>query len=262
MAPQWDTPKTLQHIIARMLFKSGPGGTFDRQECLAIINDMLTNKTLNANDSTIFHLDKNGQIMSNPLNPILTLDGCNRICGPHHRFYFDIGPRFTIWLIPILLLVSNIELSPIDKTRFLTVIHLLGDPIDTLWSLLDKVDTWSYCHSLAEQHPGLYGRQTKVVSTILAGFEEVMGPEVDLKRSFYQLVDRLGLPREDDCHLWSKTAGELADSRTYEFLRTCLAILIYIFQIITAFVPAVGGLSSSRPGGRIATPCFSPGLCQ
>src|SRR5437773_760635 len=59
-----------------------------------------------------------------------------------------------------------------------------------------------------------------------------------------------------------KTACELADSRTDEFPRTCLAIVLYIFKIILAVVPAIGGEPSSPPTGRIGLAMIYPGLFQ
>jgi hypothetical protein len=70
----------------------------------------------------------------------LSLDDCNRLCGPK-TFYVNAGPRFITWILPIVLLLSNIELSFIDKWRFATLFQVLGDPVDAIWSLIHKMQT-------------------------------------------------------------------------------------------------------------------------
>src|SRR2546421_8103064 len=144
-------------------------------------------------------------------------------CGPKQEWYWDIGPRLSTWLIPILLLVSNIELSPLDKRRFLAILHFLGDPIDSIWSLIHKIDAWHRCYSLAEKHGAVCERRKRVIATVFAGFEEIEGPEISSPEYFDTLVKSSGLNEEDKFQEWRQTARELADSRTYEFSRACLA---------------------------------------
>lgn len=50
--------------------------------------------------------------------------------------------------------------------------------------------------------------------------------------------------------LCSKTATDLITSRTSEILRTYIAIALYLFQVVSAFVPALGD-SSSPSGAKI-----------
>jgi hypothetical protein len=110
--------------------------------------------------------------------PVLSLPGCHQLCSGDGSWYFDAGQRFMTWLLPVILLVGNMDVSPLDKWRYLEVFHLLGDPISSMWSFLAGVGTWGFCFSLAktnlELFPGLDERQ---LGTILAAIEEMTGPE-------------------------------------------------------------------------------------
>ncbi|KAL9607527.1 MAG: hypothetical protein Q9167_007567 [Letrouitia subvulpina] len=223
---------------------------FVREECLKRTLDNIANGKLSPNDD-VFMRDAAGRPMSDPKDLTLTLPGCNKLCGPEQRWYSDIGPRVSVWLLPVLLLVSNIELSPLDKRRFYAIFHLLGDPIHSFWSIIDKLDSWDHCYRSAEQYEPDCEHCRRVIATVFAGFEEIRGPEIMSKRNFKLLADEHSLT--DKFQQWRRAAVEIADSRTDEFFRTCLAILLFIYQLIAGFVKEVGGESSSPPGGRVAT---------
>lgn len=138
----------------------------------------------------------------------------------------------------------------------MAIIHLLGDPIDSIWSLLHKIDAWDRCYSLAGQYSAVCERRRRVIATVFAGFEEIEGPRIESNKYFDILAERSGIDQEDKFREWGRTASELADSRTDEFLRTCLAIFLYIYQVIAGFVSAIGGGNTSPPGGRIGTAMF------
>jgi hypothetical protein len=130
-------------------------------------------------DSALFF-----QIPATTTNPVLTLSGCNALCGGHVSPYADIGPRLTTWLIPAIALLVNLQFAPIGKGRFLSVIHLLGDPIDPMFSFLSKVEVWNRCYSRAEElhkrHPRRMPlpreNQAKNLAVIFSAIEELMGP--------------------------------------------------------------------------------------
>ena len=226
---------------------------FRKSECYARTLEFIDNRML-AWDDEVFFRDSAGQPMSHPDNLTLTLAGCEKLCGPKQRWYWDIGPRLSIWLIPILLLLSNVELSPLDKRRFLAILHLLGDPIDSIWSLVHKIDSWDRCYRLTTRYDGLCWRCKRVIATVFAGFEEIEGPRIKSETYFNALAYERGLATQFP--EWRRTAVELADSRTDELYRTCFAILLYIFQLVAGFVKEVGGGNNSSPNGRIATGAF------
>lgn len=150
------------------------GGGFQRGKCLDRVRDKI--KYENA-------MLKPEWFRTNGMDeqyPDVSLTGCYDLCNGDGRWYFDAGQRLMTWLLPVFLLVGNIDVSPLDKWRYLEVFHLLGDPIDFMWSLLAKVGAWSFCFSLAKRNlkafPGMTVRQ---LGTILAAIEEIIGPNND-----------------------------------------------------------------------------------
>jgi hypothetical protein len=115
------------------------GMKVDRNVCYDLTLNLINNGTLLPDDEVFFR-DDGGHPMFHPDNLTLTLPGCRKLCGPKHGWYTDIGPRLSVWLFPIFLLITNIDLSPLDKRRFLAIFHFLGDPIDSFWSLIHKID--------------------------------------------------------------------------------------------------------------------------
>jgi hypothetical protein len=198
-----------------------------------------------------FHRDPlTGALIDRLDNVELTLSGCKHFCGGW-TFYWDAGARVIAWAIPGLLLLSNIELSPIDKRRFMIVIRALGNPIPFLWSLAHKIYTWHRSNRRCDKH------LARIIATVPAGFEEISGARIVHEvyyLYYYRICEKLGrLAIFDE---WHKAARQLADGRTNELLRTVLAIIVYVFGLIAAFSPDVGGGNTTSPGGRIRCVIF------
>jgi hypothetical protein len=243
------------YITTLLLLFVLPGTTngegFNRERCYRKVFSMLTEGTLTSND-TCFYRDDSGFIHSTLERPILNLADCNNLCGADFGWYSDIGPRLSTWLIPVFLLLSNMEVSPLDKRRYLMIIHLLGDPIDSLWSLLLKLEAWSRCYHLALESCGpMDPVKVRNLATVLGGFEELVGFYDDPSKVFSRVKTKSVVNSQHFDILVSRAAQQLADSRTDDRLRTLLATALYIYQLVSAFVTTVGGGSISPPGGRI-----------
>ncbi|KAI9764052.1 MAG: hypothetical protein M1839_006048 [Geoglossum umbratile] len=141
------TPSAAAFVVLVVFTFNPLVAAFDRETCLTTVTEMINNQTLLGN-SSVFFRDRNG-IYSNITNPILTYKGCMQYCGANQTWYRDIGPRLTVWLLPICYLISNLEVSPLDKRRYVMVLHLLGDPIDSMWSLLTKAEAYCRCCRIA-----------------------------------------------------------------------------------------------------------------
>ncbi|KAI9704078.1 MAG: hypothetical protein M1836_006939 [Candelina mexicana] len=179
---------------------------------------------------------------ANPTNPILTYDGCQKLCGSGTGWYPDAIPRLITWLLPVMLLVSNMMYAPIGKQRFFLIVHLLGNPVGSTRSLLAKADGRSRCFSHAQRLLE-NDLEVKSLAVISAAAEEV---SYDL--DYALILNQQSKGRE----LIVETAFTLIGNRRSEVLRTLLAITIYVFGVLAAFIPAVGA-SASPSGGRIAT---------
>ena len=237
------------------------GLAFDHELCRDLILAYTTSPETNYTPtmaSLIFAQAPNGSFYSGQDNMTITIPACQQLCETNGiDWYTDKGPRLMTWIIPIVLLLSNIELSPLDKRRFYTLLQALGNPIDVLWSFVHKIVVRSRIYGLVWQVSSVRLRESRmdvrVVATVLAGFEEILGPDVGDYGRFVEILRVLG-PTADDgvMGLWKATALELADSRTDEQLRSGFAVILYVVQILSAFVFEIGGGSPNPPGGVIA----------
>ncbi|KAH0551584.1 hypothetical protein GP486_007198 [Trichoglossum hirsutum] len=291
----WAPVLVLFCVIAAVNARKSP--KFDRSKCREEINESQKQSNFTKNTPEYFYQDPISGLLNNGFdNMTITLAACYEFCGSW-TFYWDAVPRLTTWILPVLLLLSNIELSPIDKKRFMTIVHALGDPIDTFWSLIHKIYIWHRLYEIGlRKSPGedgdmkgyfaaalvtgwhrfceilglrpsnpdagmTRGDRARIIASVLAGFEEISGAKIESEDYYHMItrqLGRLGEPDEDAKKFeeWRRTARALADDRTNEFLRTCLAVFVYIFGLIAAFIPAIGGGNTSPPGGRIGSAIF------
>lgn len=250
-------------LFSLLLLAILPVLALHRDKCAADITQKLQNGTIKYNDS-IFYVH-NGHIMSDLQNFELTVPGCEAQCGKQFNWYADIGPRLTTWLIPVILLIGNLCLATLGKPNSLfTILHLLGDPIDSLWSLLTKLEAWNRCWDLAEQLSNtgaVHKDHVRDRGTILAAIQELEGPGRDPSETYLRIIHNSTLDNDDPArprlhHLCREIANEISDSSVNEMPRTLLAIMSYTFAILSAFVEAIGGKGSSQPGGRIGLAMF------
>lgn len=237
----------------------------------------------------------------------LTYPGCQLFCGYKQGWYADAGPRVVIWIIPVVFLLSNIQLSSVDRRKLFAIIHALGDPIDSIWSLLDKLYAWYRCSQKAktvaqarveiqnrnrhaaelndqndeaegaeeEQGPdGLAIQEaaedqpdtdtedlehaTRIIATVFSGLEELAGDIIESDAWYTTAAHTLGGIGSDNEHpdafaAWRVAASTIADDRTNEFVRTGLAIVLYLFQVVSEFVTQISGDDQATPGGRIGS---------
>ncbi|GAB1213110.1 hypothetical protein ATERTT37_002259 [Aspergillus terreus] len=255
------TPARLTKLIL-FLAVTGHAVAFQKAECNQIVKNRLMNGTLLPDDWVFYR--QNDIPMSNMSNLMLNLPGCVATCGGGASFYEDIGPRLSTWLIPILLLIGNAHMARLGPEKYLVILHILGDPIDSLWSLLTKAELWSRCYAAArtynpprpQEETESYERRILDIGTVYAAIEELVGSGADRFRAhFEQLVreKRPDMSTEQFYHVTKEAANELSDSRSVELRRAGLAVVSYLYHVVAAFVEVIGGKSSSPPGGRIGT---------
>jgi hypothetical protein len=176
----------------------------------------------------------------------------------------------------VALLLTNIELSATDKWRYYTLAQVSGNPIDALWSLIDKLQTWDRIYKISHDNRISYRRgktedelaaHARIVGAVLAGFEELVGSKAD-SNYYQQVIDNLGAWRDDNWQHWEEAALKLSDARTAAFARTTFVIALYILQVASAFLKEIGGEPPTPPVGLspsypISTPwgTISDNLC-
>ncbi|KAK4167753.1 hypothetical protein QBC43DRAFT_297548 [Cladorrhinum sp. PSN259] len=232
----------------------------DLGTCKANIQARLDNNTLTRNAS-IFYFNGT-KYMSERDNIALTIEGCQANCPkPYFDLYRDMWPRLLTWLVPALLLVGSVHLPRIGHlNRLFVIFHYMGDPVDSMWSLLTKGEIWNRFYALAlratpegpDQLP-----TAKALAAVFVAYEELTGDMETVQQEFNAAItENRQLPRDDLAHILKETAEELVDSRPNEGLRTALVIVNYLWAVLAALVPNIGGVQSSQPGGRIGTAMF------
>jgi len=248
---------------------------FDRATCAQNVSKWLKTETNNASASGFFaSTPSRNQTTMIELNK----EGCDYFCGTS-TVYHDWLPRLVVWTIPSLLLLSNIQLAPVSVKRFLAILHALGDPIDSFWSLVHKAYVWWCLWHVAHEEidrarqrdacaaagrDAAASTEVRVVATVLSGLEELSGavilseaPYRRVVRDYYRVEDR-SMSDVDKVRRqkWNEAAAQLAIGRTIDPLQTFLSIAVYYFGITSALYDTLGGGGGTPPGGRIACAIF------
>ncbi|KAI5777178.1 hypothetical protein EDC01DRAFT_636111 [Geopyxis carbonaria] len=248
-----------------------PAHAFDIARCSRLVSSLIDNGTvIRTGDgiSTTHKLILDGfyigeerkipNITGNLLNEgktyFLLLKPCQNLCGRGWARYDPqaIASGMTTWLIPILLLVGNMCLEDLGLcASILTIFHVLGDPVDSIWSLLTTLET----------------RRRGYVWALERGYQEELACAV---ADVVSLVNEVGIDTHGESHprvIRSKlegwkgqanfgkvcidTARDIKKVRVKEIRRGVLAIIFYLSSIIYAFISALR-FSEEKPGGRIA----------
>lgn len=235
----------------------------DLGTCNSTVTQRLKNRTLTSNDPIFYHDDLLGW-RSDLGSLALTIEGCESTCPkPFLDLYDDMWPRLLTWLIPALLLIGSVHFPRVGRLeRLFVVLHFLGDPIDSMWSLATKAEVWNRFYRIALKYTPASGpngeAQARALSAMLSAFEELTGDMTDVETELHEIRNEssLRLSVEDLDYILMETADELVDSRSNEVLRTALVIINYLWAVLAALIPEIGGVQSSQPGGRIGTAMF------
>jgi hypothetical protein len=230
---------------------------YDLPVCRARIVDQILSGELVPN-ATIFSQTEDGSLAANLTGPIIfTLSGCEAICGLGIAKYpnREISQRLITWLFPIVVLYANMHNPPLGwGYTILSSIHLLGDPIDSLWSLLTKLEVASRGIKIARSVANFRGENAINYATFLSAIEELMDTSTDFscaKRETREIFHQI--PAESSRLVFNKAARALCDSRVHEATRTIISIVTYLVALGTAFLAAVDTSSGvTPPGNRIA----------
>lgn len=253
---------------------------FNREKCLPTVQQLLNSSSSSVNDTSLFWKDSTGHIWSDYENPILQVSFCKAECGGGGMgWYPDAASRLLIWFIPVIFLMSSINLPPIGGKRFVMISHLFGDPIHSFWSLSSKLEDWNHCYAMAQMFhapgPGSNDSPKMVMNILCSGWEfvrplhttsvdkgirntaviiaairELLQPSgYDMNPNSLYLCSCIQYIAED---MSREVAGSIIDQRANGTLQTWFAIFTYIFGIVCAFVSVLGGSSSSPSGGKIS----------
>jgi hypothetical protein len=144
-------PNAFNLILALLLLVPHASPFVAEEECRRLVVNQLDDKSLFPTDDQIFHRNREGALLSNKNSTIvLTLTGCRQKCGESWAAFpwEESIQKLSTWLIPVLLLLGTLHFPPLPALyNVFSVVHVLGDPIDAIWSMLTKREVT--CRSLA-----------------------------------------------------------------------------------------------------------------
>ena len=199
----------------------------------------------------------------------MPLSECEAICGPEYTRYPDsnIIKRAALWLIPVFMLVGNFQFPPLGPLNsFYIAIHLLGDPIHTVYSLLVKLEVsrrilahWVNSPppiregELYEDEKKKRRRALRDIATVNVLFDEWNYDAIAVYPQMRGSLDRLkGEKKANFIAACREAAHRLSDSRVNDSLRTWLAVGGYIVSVIAAYMKTIESGMTSRRAHTIA----------
>ncbi|KAK4446646.1 hypothetical protein QBC34DRAFT_469120 [Podospora aff. communis PSN243] len=198
----------------------------------------------------------------------IPLSDCNLNCGSHQWY----TPKDFIdrvhWLLPVILLASNFQLPPLGyRVKAFAILHLLGDPIDTILSLK---------HTLQIKHQSLsWARKTlnrnlitsvtvttSDLSELAFALDSLQARSSPHPRNSLEALIATTPPEKSPTLLRAlRTAGEdLRTTKVTIALPSVVTILVFIANIVNELVDSASasqqkdGAATDKkpPGNRIA----------
>jgi len=196
------------------------------------------------------------------------LSQCYAMCGLGYTPYpyGDILKRIALWLVPVFMLVGNFQFPPLGPLNsFCIAVHLFGDPIHTVYSLLVKLEVSRRIHARWVNSPPPVGegelyedekerrRTFRDIATVNVLFDEWNYGAVGVYPQMRRLFDRLeGEKRANFIAACREAANRLSDSRVNDSLRTWLAVGGYIVAVVSAFTKTLESGATNRTAHTIA----------
>ncbi|RPB00786.1 hypothetical protein L873DRAFT_1842778, partial [Choiromyces venosus 120613-1] len=202
-------------------------------------NDTACNRTITElgplDPLRYFDKDPSGNNILDKRDRMLLSD-CKKMCGKGYAQYphQDILGRVALWLVPVFMVVGNFQFPPLGPLNsFCVAIHLFGDPIDLVYSLLVKLEISRKIHAhWVDSPPAMREgefyesekqrkRALRDIATVNAVFDEWNYSAVAVYPQMRRLFDRLqGERRTNFIVACSEAAHRLSDSRVDDSLRT------------------------------------------
>ncbi|KAH0537941.1 hypothetical protein FGG08_005391 [Glutinoglossum americanum] len=110
---------------------------------------------------------------TNQTHPQLSLLGCEKLCGDGYQLWplSDTFLRLVIWVFPLVALIAHFHFAPLGAGNMVFVVfHLIGDPIDSMWSMLTRTEVNRRFYRRAIE-TGFDGREH--IATIWAAYDEL-----------------------------------------------------------------------------------------
>lgn len=209
--------------------------------------------------------------------PLLNLRGCEQLCHDGYQLWpaTDTLQRLTIWLLPSCILLAHFHFAPLGAAgRVFVLLHVLGDPVDSMWSMLARQEAARRHYTRATKNFG--NGVSKAVATIWYTYDE-LGWQ-DPSEFFLQALRQRALqqhqhqadslphpppPRAqvralDDTEAFHLEAAShrLASLRSEARIETWIAILGLLFSLGGAYVRTWSDKLNSQTAHTVAVACL------
>jgi uncharacterized membrane protein YeaQ/YmgE (transglycosylase-associated protein family) len=104
----------------------------------------------------------------------LSEPGCERLCGDGYGYWEiqDTLLRLVMWVIPTAILLAHFHFAPLGFLNALySILHILGDPIDSMWSMLTRQEVSRRHYQRARTT--LTGTSTAALAAIWCAYDEL-----------------------------------------------------------------------------------------
>jgi hypothetical protein len=133
------------------------------------------NKTDYSDDKRqFFPWDRTHSYRLNLTDPLLTLFGCESTCGNGYELWpaDDTLLRITMWVFPAIVLLVHFHFAPLGTAnKFSVIAHILGNPLDTLWSMMTRQEVNRRLYERARRYSD--GHEFKHIATIWSAYDEL-----------------------------------------------------------------------------------------
>jgi hypothetical protein len=120
--------------------------------------DVCINIVQSIDDATYHSVYNNGTFWDFTKR-YLSLDGCYALCGSGFEIWplKDTVDRVSLWVLPALILLTHFCFAKLGiNNHFAVILHAIGDPIDSIWSLLTRYEAHRRLLRTADQIWNIY----------------------------------------------------------------------------------------------------------
>jgi len=246
-------------LLLILSLAAAAGASAWRDQC-----DKMINAVLQRGNSSHYRYDDGDKSSAGRMR--VHLWACEEICGSSPRAYplQNIVERMSLWIVPLLLLIGNFQFAPLGPGNFFCVVcHLIGDPIDSICSLLTKLEVrrrlfarWAAVdepprpparfdeEARLAYAPGfaLTRSQAQDLAAVNAVYDDWMHSSDKVFAAMRAALLQLSAPeRAQFLSAIAEAAHKLAESRADDQLRAWLAIAGYVAAIVAAFMRTLDG---------------------
>jgi hypothetical protein len=128
----------------------------------------------NDKETQVCVVDPDTNALENEGQVYLTETSCERFCGDGFGLWQveDTLLRLIIWLFPTIVLLAHFHFAPLGSLNAIKVVfHILGDPIDSMWSMLTRQEVNRRLYQRARTT--LTGTSTAALAAVWSAYDEL-----------------------------------------------------------------------------------------